>query len=67
MHFDISLFLYALGLAAVLEALPWLISPDKRREAVLNLDTLSPAQIRVACLVMLGLGLLLCAAGRSLH
>ena len=67
MHFDISLFLYALGLSAVLEALPWLISPDKMREAVMHLADLSPAQIRAVCLVMLGLGRLFCAAGRSFH
>lgn len=65
MHFNLSLFLCALGLAAVLEALPWLIAPEAIRDALLRLAEVPAPQGRMAGLVLLALGLLLCAAGRS--
>ncbi len=67
MHFHLSLLLCALGLAAVLEALPWLLCPKKMREAMLHFAALPPEQVRVAGLILLALGMLLCAVGRSFH
>jgi len=67
MNFDISLFLIALGLAAVLEALPWLLSPERMRDAMMKLAELSPEQLRIGGFVLLAAGLLLCAAGKALR
>ena len=65
MNFNFSLFFCALGLAAVLEALPWILAPDAMRDAFLRLAELPARQGRAAGFVILALGLLLCAAGRS--
>lgn len=66
MDFNFSLFLMALGLACVMEALPWLVSPDRMRETLLNLSQLPGEQLRMGGFALIALGLLLCAAGRYL-
>ena len=67
MNFNLSLFLAALGLACLLEALPWLVAPKKTREALFALLSLSEGWLRGGGLVLLALGLLLCAVARSLR
>ena len=66
MDFNLSLFLMALGLACVMEALPWLISPERMREMLLNLSQLSDDRLRTGGILMLALGIAICAAGRYL-
>ena len=64
MNFNFSLFLTALGLACVLEALPWLLSPGKARSTFLELLSLPEETLRKGGLILLILGVLVCAAGR---
>lgn len=64
MNFNLSLFLAALGLACVLEALPWLISPRKTRETLLELLSLPEETLRKGGIFLLILGVAVCAAGR---
>ena len=66
MYFNFSLFFMALGLACCIEAMPWLISPERMRKVLLDLSALPAERMRMGAFVMLALGLLLCAAGRSL-
>ncbi len=65
MNFNLSVFLCALGLAAVLEALPWILAPESIRDALSRLAEVPAREGRVAGLALLALGLLLCFAGRS--
>ncbi len=67
MNFNLSLFLAALGLACFLEALPWLVAPKKTREALIALLSLSEGRLRGGGIVLLAVGLLLCAAARLLR
>ncbi len=67
MNFNFSLFLAALGLACVLEALPWLISPRKTRETLLELLSLPEETLRRGGIVLMILGVAICAAGRFLR
>lgn len=64
MHFQASLFLAALGLACVLESLPWLLAPDRMRDALRQLLELPPEKLRVWGLFLLGGGLGLAALSR---
>ena len=64
MNFNVSLFLTALGLACVLEALPWLISPRKTRETLMSLLSLPEDALRRGGILLLVLGVAVCAAGR---
>ena len=57
----------ALGMAAMLESLPWLLSPDRMRETMAFLINLPPEKLRVVGLAMLAGGLALCAFGNSLR
>ena len=67
MNFNLSLFLAALGLACVLEALPWLISPGKTRETLLELLSLPEETLRRGGIFLMVLGVAVCAAGRFLR
>ena len=67
MNFNLSLFLAALGLACVLEALPWLLSPRKTREMLIELLSLPDETLRRGGSVLLVLGVVICAAGRALR
>ncbi|WP_294446685.1 DUF2065 domain-containing protein [uncultured Mailhella sp.] len=67
MNFNFSLFLAALGLACVLEALPWLISPRKTREMLLELLSLPDEALRRGGILLMILGVAVCAAGRFLR
>lgn len=64
MHFNLSLFLAALGLAFVLESLPWLIAPGRMRDGLRRLLELPPGTLRVWGFVLLGMGLVLVALSR---
>ncbi len=64
MRFQISLFVAALGLACVLESLPWLLGAERMREALRQLLELPPEQLRVGGLILLGVGLSLVALSR---
>ena len=67
MNFNLSLFLAALGLACVLEALPWLVSPRKTRETLLEMLSLPEETLRKGGLFLMILGVAVCAAGRFLR
>ena len=67
MNSNLSLFLAALGLACVLEALPWLISPGKTRETLLELLSLPEETLRRGGIFLMILGVAVCAAGRFLR
>ena len=67
MNFNFSLFLTALGLACVLEALPWLVSPQKTRKTLLEMLSLPEETLRRGGLVLMVLGVAVCAAGRFLR
>ena len=67
MNFNFSLFPAALGLACVLEALPWLISPRKTRETLLQMLSLPEDALRKGGLFLMILGVAICAAGRFLR
>lgn len=64
MRFHFSLFLSALGLAFVLEALPWLLAPARMKEGLRHLLELPPENLRVWGLVLLAMGVGLAALGR---
>lgn len=66
MDFNYPLFFMALGLACCIEALPWLIAPQRFREMLQKLGELPAEQLRVGGFLMLAIGLAVCAAGRSL-
>lgn len=59
MHFDLELFLRALGLAIVLEGLVWSLFPGGMRRALLELLPRPESHLRLAGLAAVGLGLLL--------
>ncbi len=67
MNFNFSLFLAALGLACVLEALPWIVSPRKTRETLMELLSLPEETLRRGGLFLMVLGVAVCAAGRFLR
>jgi uncharacterized protein YjeT (DUF2065 family) len=66
MDFNFALFFMALGLAVTLEAMLWLIAPQRMHELVLKLALIPVERLRPGAFVMLALGLLVCAAGRAL-
>ena len=66
MDFNFALFFMALGLAVTLEAMLWLIAPQRMHELVLKLALIPVERLRPGAVVMLALGLLVCAAGRAL-
>lgn len=49
----------ALGLALVLEGIPWFLSPAGSRRRLLQLIDLSDASLRLLGIFLMGLGLLL--------
>ena len=67
MNFNFSLFLAALGRACVLEALPWIVSPRKTRETLMELLSLPEETLRRGGLFLMVLGVAVCAAGRFLR
>ncbi len=67
MNFNLSLFLAALGLACVLEALPWLISPRNTREMLIKLISLPEETLRGGGIFILALGLVFCTVSRFLR
>jgi uncharacterized protein YjeT (DUF2065 family) len=66
MEFNLSLFLAALSLACVLEALPWLLAPRKMREVFQSLLELPDDKLRVWGIFLLLTGLILAWAATSL-
>ena len=66
MDFNYSLFFMALGLACCIEALPWIIAPQRFREMLHKLGELPAEQLRTGGLLTLAFGLAVCATGRAL-
>lgn len=64
MNFDWQLFLCALGLALVLESLPWLLAPEQFREALRSLIERQGNDLRRWGMFLLGIGLFLIVLGR---
>ncbi len=59
MDFNFSLFFTALGLAAVIESLPWLLAPKAMREFLLSLSSSSENSLRVYGSVLLVSGVII--------
>ena len=66
MDFNFALFFMALGLAIALEAMVWLIAPQRMLDLMRQLALLPVERLRSGAFVMLALGLLLCTAGRAI-
>lgn len=66
MDFNFALFFMALGLAIALEAMLWLIAPERMLDLVRNLALTPADRLRVGALFMLVVGVLLCVAGRAI-
>ncbi len=65
MNFDLELFLCAIGLAFIIEGLPWALFPESMRKAM-TFMTISPsAQLRLMGLLGIGMGLLIVWLVRS--
>ncbi|MCH5276938.1 MAG: DUF2065 domain-containing protein [Desulfovibrionaceae bacterium] len=64
MRFHVSLFAAALGLACVLESLPWLLAPHRMRGAMRQLGRLPAEKLRVWGFLLLGIGLILVSLSR---
>lgn len=58
MEFDAKLFFCAVGLAFVLEGLPWTLFPDGMRRAMQSLSASPSAVLRGMGLTAVGVGLL---------
>lgn len=67
MHFDAAFFFSALALALVLEALPWVLSPDRTREALRSLLDLPPKKLRIGGAILLALGIVAALLGICLR
>lgn len=65
MEFNGRLFLSALGLAFILESLPYILFPERMREALLTLSEGGASGLRKMGLFALaaGIGVLWCALG----
>lgn len=63
-HFDVSLFICALGLAFVLEGVLWAAFPEGMRRTMLELVKAPAALLRGCGLASLAIGLVLVALGR---
>lgn len=64
MYVNLSLFLTALGLACVLESLPWLLAPGRMRDALRQILELPPEKLRMGGFILLGAGIVLVALSR---
>lgn len=67
MHFDAAFFFSALALALVLEALPWVLSPNRTREALRSLLDLPPEKLRIGGAILLALGIVAALLGICLR
>ncbi len=59
MNFDGELFLCAVGLAFIFEALPWILAPDAMRKYLFSLVQMPNASLRLMGLTAMGMGLAL--------
>ena len=66
MNLDWSLFFMALGLAFLVEGLPYFILAERMPVILLTLASRSPRSLRILGLTSMILGVLLVALGRSL-
>lgn len=66
MDFNFALFFMALGLAVTLEAMLWLIAPERMHELALKIALIPVERLRGGALAMLVIGLLICTAGRAI-
>lgn len=60
----LSLFFLALGLACLIESLPWLIAPHKMHDFLHSLLELNPEMLRYWGIFLLCLGLFFVYLGR---
>ena len=65
MNFDWSLFFIALGLAFLMEGLPYFLLAERMPSVLLTLASRPPRALRVLGLTSMILGVLLVALGRS--
>lgn len=63
MTFNLSFFLAALGLALVLESLPYFLWAEKMPKVLRLLSASPPARLRILGAVAMGIGLLLILLG----
>ena len=66
MKFQLNIFLAALGLAFVIEGLPYFLAPGAVQRMIARMLAWSPSSLRLLGLVTMGLGLLLVAVSRFL-
>lgn len=65
MNLDWSLFFMALGLAFLMEGLPYFLLAERMPSVLLTLATRPPRSLRILGLTSMILGVLLVALGRS--
>ncbi len=66
MQFDLNLFLCALGLAFILESIPYFLFPEKMPSILNTLASQSPSRLRRLGLTGLLCGILVIYLGQSL-
>ena len=66
MNFDLALFLCALGLAFMLEAILYVLFPEGMRRMLMRMVTAPAHRLRVGGFYGLGLGVLIIWVGRGL-
>ncbi|MDR2727206.1 MAG: DUF2065 domain-containing protein [Deltaproteobacteria bacterium] len=66
MHFDLALFLCALGLAFMLEATLYVLFPEGMRRILVRMAATPAGSLRVGGLFGLGLGAIIIWIGRGL-
>ena len=64
MHFQFNIFIAALGLALILEGLPYFLGPEAVKRMVIKLAGLPAGVLRGLGLASIGAGLLLIALSR---
>ena len=65
MNFDWNLFITALGLAVVIEGLPYFLFPEKMPRMLLQLATHPPSRLRMIGVTAMVTGLILIATARG--
>jgi len=64
MKFELNIFLAALGLALVIEGLPYFLAPDAVRRMALRMQEISPGMLRLIGLMSMLGGLAIVALAR---
>lgn len=66
MNFNHQLFLAALGLACIMEALPWILCPRRMMDSIRKMAELSDDSLRFSGLILLIGGTVLCLIAKNL-